>query len=81
VVILNLQSCWTCRLTVTSVNGGFHIEGYEKITCDFRFIDNIFDRKTADLVDCYRLWGRCLIIIDNNVQKLYGQTIETYFSE
>lgn len=67
--------------TVSSIENGFHIEGYEKITYDFRFVDNIFDRKKTDLADCYRSWGRCLVIIDSNVHKIYGQSLEKYFSE
>jgi 3-dehydroquinate synthase len=67
--------------TVTSTNNGFHVEGYEKITYDFRFIDNIFDPKQNDLADCYHLWGRCLVVIDNNVYKSYGQSMQNYFSE
>lgn len=67
--------------TVTPISNGFHIEGYEKITYDFRFVDNIFDPKKTDLADCYRVWGRCLVIIDNNVHTMYGQAVETYFSE
>jgi 3-dehydroquinate synthase len=67
--------------TLTSINNGFHVEGYEKITYDFRFVDNIFNPKKSDLADCYRIWGRCLIIIDNNVHKLYGESLIKYFSE
>lgn len=66
--------------TVTSVDNGFHVEGYEKITYDFRFVDNVFDPKNKDLADCYRPWGRCLTIIDQNVHKLYGQALEDYFN-
>jgi 3-dehydroquinate synthase len=66
--------------TVTAISNGFHIEGYEKITYDFRFVENIFDPKKSDLADCYRTWGRCLVIIDNNVHKLHGQSLETYFA-
>jgi len=67
--------------TVTPVTNGFHIEGYEKITYDFRFVDNIFDPKKTDLADCYRSWGRCLVIIDSNVHSIYGPALEKYFSE
>lgn len=66
--------------TVTPIEDGFHIEGYEKITYDFRFIDNIFDPEKSDLAACYHTWKRCLIIIDDNVHKLYGAAIEKYFS-
>lgn len=65
---------------VTPVEDGFHVEGYEKITYDFRFVDHIFDPKKNDLAECYRSWGRCLAIIDNNVHKLYGQALEDYFA-
>ena len=67
--------------TVTPMKNGFHIEGYEKITYDFRFVDNVFDPKKTDLADCYRNWGRCLVIIDDNVYNYYGQALEKYFSE
>jgi len=67
--------------TVTPIEDGFHIEGYEKITYDFRFVDNIFDPKKTDLADCYRPWGRCLVLIDDNVHKLYRESIEKYFSQ
>lgn len=67
--------------TVSPITNGFHIEGYEKITYDFRFVDNIFDPKKTDLADCYRSWGRCLVIIDSNVHTIYGQAVEKYFSE
>ncbi|CAF1308342.1 unnamed protein product [Adineta ricciae] len=66
--------------TVSSTTNGFHIEGYEKITYDFRFIDNIFDPKHHDLADCYHSWGRCLVVIDDNVYKMYGQALENYFA-
>jgi len=67
--------------TVTAIKDGFHIEGYEKITYDFRFVDSIFDPKKTDLADCYRTWGRCLTIIDNHIHTIYGTVIENYFSE
>lgn len=67
--------------TVASIDNGFHIEGYEKITYDFRFVDDIFDPKKSDLANCYHSWGRCLVIIDSNVHKFYGQSLEKYFSE
>ena len=66
--------------TVTPINNGFHVDGYEKITYDFRFVDHIFDPKRNDLSDCYQTWGRCLVIIDDNVYKLYGEAVEKYFS-
>jgi len=67
--------------TVSPIENGFHIEGYERITYDFRFVDSIFDPKKSDLADCYRSWGRCLVVIDDNVHKLYGEALTKYFSE
>lgn len=65
--------------TVTAVDGGFHVEGYEKITYDFRFVDEVFDPKKTDLADCYRAWSRCLVITDENVYKIYGEAMKKYF--
>jgi len=66
--------------TVSAIKNGFHVEGYEKITYDFRFVDNIFDPKKEDLASAYKLWSRCLAVVDHNVFDLYGETIKNYFN-
>lgn len=58
---------------------GFHVEGYEKISYDFTFVDGVFDIANSGLADCYKKWGRVLAVTDKNVYGLYGQMMERYF--
>jgi len=66
--------------SVTVRDDGFHVEGYEKITYDFRFVEDIFDPKKEDLASVYRPWKRCLAIIDIHVFELYGKSMTNYFN-
>ena len=65
--------------TVEKTATGFHVDGYEKITYDFHFLDGVFDVKNPQLADCYKRWGRALAVMDYNVHGIYGQQIEKYF--
>lgn len=68
------------KANVSETSQGFHVEGYEKITYDFSFVDGVFDIQNAGLADCYKPWGRVLAVTDKNVYGLYGDKMETYFS-
>ena len=65
--------------SVTETASGFHVEGYEKITYDFHFLDGVFQVENPQLADCYKKWGRALAVMDLNVYNIYGQQIEKYF--
>ena len=65
--------------TVLETATGFRVDGYEKITYDFTFLDGVFDPKNAQLADCYTHWGRVLAVTDQNVFDVYGQQLERYF--
>lgn len=65
--------------SVTETSTGFHVEGYEKITYDFTFLDGVFRLENPQLADCYQKWGRALAVMDQNVYNLYGDQIERYF--
>jgi 3-dehydroquinate synthase len=67
------------KANVIKTKGGFHVEGYEKITYDFSFIDGVFNVANPQLANCYSAWGRVLAIMDKNVYGLYGQEIDKYF--
>ena len=66
--------------TVQETATGFKVDGYEKITYDFTFLDGVFDPQNAQLADCYTHWGRVLAVTDQNVFDVYGQQLEDYFS-
>ena len=67
------------KATVTETTKGFHVEGYEKIEYDFKFLDGVFNTVHSDLADCYKSWGRCLAVMDLNIFNIYGQQMQNYF--
>ena len=66
--------------TVRETAKGFHVEGYEKLSYDFEFLDGVFDTKNPQLANCYKVWGRVLAVMDANVYNVYGDQIEQYFN-
>ncbi|MHC5824458.1 MAG: 3-dehydroquinate synthase, partial [Nostoc sp.] len=65
------------KLEVTETK--FHIEAYEKIEYELVYVDGVFDIANQELADIYRIFGRCLAVIDTNVNHFYGTQIEKYF--
>ena len=65
--------------TVSETKNGFHVDGYEKISYDFTFLDGVFKPENPQLADCYKHWGRVLAVTDLNVYNVYGEQIERYF--
>ncbi|KAG6364660.1 hypothetical protein INS49_006263 [Diaporthe citri] len=68
------------KATVSETPKGFHVEGYEKISYDFSFVDGVFDTRNPGLAECYKPWGRVLAVTDKNVFGLYGDKMEKYFA-
>ncbi|KAG7005232.1 hypothetical protein G7Y79_00021g050990 [Physcia stellaris] len=65
--------------TVIPTKNGFHVDGYEKISYDFTFLDGVFNPENRQLAECYKRWGRVLAVTDLNVYNVYGKQIEKYF--
>lgn len=57
----------------------FHVEGYEKIEFSLVYVDGAFDLKNTELAESYKGFGRCLAVVDHNVNRLYGNQIRVYF--
>lgn len=57
----------------------FHVEGYEKIEFSLVYVSGAFDIKNTELADSYKSFGRCLAVVDANVNRLYGLEIKEYF--
>ncbi len=57
----------------------FRVEGYEKIEYDLVFVEGVFDTKNREIADSYEKFGRCLMVVDANVHRLYKDQIEAYF--
>lgn len=68
------------KATVSETTQGFHVEGYEKISYDFSFVEGVFDVENPGLANCYKVWGRVLAVTDKNVYGLYGDKMEKYFA-
>lgn len=65
--------------SVVETKHGFHVEGYEKISYEFTFLDGVFNKNNPQLADCYKHWGRVLAVTDLNVYNVYGEQIQAYF--
>ncbi|KAL9132658.1 MAG: hypothetical protein Q9175_006168 [Cornicularia normoerica] len=65
--------------SVLETKTGFHVDGYEKISYDFTFLDGVFNPENPQLSECYKRWGRVLAVTDLNVYNVYGEQIEKYF--
>jgi 3-dehydroquinate synthetase len=65
--------------TLQERESGFHVEGHEKIEFDLLYVDGAFSPANPELADRFRDHGRCLMVIDETVLKLYGEQIWEYF--
>lgn len=57
----------------------FHVEGYEKIDYSLIYVDDVFDIHNPQLAESYRKLGRCLAVVDANIDCFYGNSIRNYF--
>jgi 3-dehydroquinate synthase len=57
----------------------FRVEGYEKIDYSLVYVDGVFDLRNPQLAESYRQFGRCLAVVDANVERLYGNSLRSYF--
>jgi len=65
------------QLEVTET--AFHIEGYQKIEYSLVYVDGAFDIANSEIAESYQKLGRCLAVVDANVNRLHGQQIQSYF--
>ncbi|KAL8869849.1 MAG: hypothetical protein Q9174_003961 [Haloplaca sp. 1 TL-2023] len=65
--------------SVLETKNGFHVDGYEKISYDFTFLDGVFNTNNRQLAECYSRWGRVLAVTDMNVFNMYGEQMQKYF--
>jgi 3-dehydroquinate synthetase len=67
------------QASVTASERSFHVEGYERIDYDLVYVDGVFAPENTDLADCYRDYGRTLMVVDETVYELYRRQIDAYF--
>lgn len=57
----------------------FHVEGYEKIEFNLDLVTDLFEVENPTLAKQYQELGRCLAIVDYNIDRLYGEQMRDYF--
>ena len=67
------------RARVSATEKAFHVEGYEKIEYDLVYVDGVFDVDRSELAECYRPYGRALMVVDESVYAYYQDAIHRYF--
>ncbi len=65
--------------TFTATETAFHVEAYEKIDYSLTYVDGAFAVENTEIADSYRPFGRCLMVVDDTVYRLYGEQIRAYF--
>lgn len=65
------------RLTTTPTS--FRVEAWEKIDYVLEYVTGVFDVANPELADAFRLQGRCLMVVDENVLRLHGDAARAYF--
>lgn len=69
----------TVQAKFEATETAFHVEGYEKIEFSLVYVNGAFEIKNTQLADSYKSFGRCLAVVDANVNRLYGKQIKEYF--
>jgi 3-dehydroquinate synthase len=57
----------------------FTVRAYEPLEYTLRLVDGVLDPANPVLADAYRSWGRCLAVVDENLDALYGDRLRAYF--
>ena len=68
------------QATYTATENSFHVEGYEKIEFSLDYVHGAFRVENTQIADSYRAFGRCLMVVDDAVYRLYGDAIQAYFA-
>lgn len=64
----------------TATDSAFHVQAYEKVEYSLLYVDGAFAVQNREMADSYRAFGRCLMVVDETVLELYGETIRAYFA-
>ncbi|MBD2744706.1 sedoheptulose 7-phosphate cyclase [Coleofasciculus sp. FACHB-1120] len=67
------------RTKLEATENAFHVESYEKIEYSLVYVNGVFDIQNSGIADSYKKFGRCLAVVDANVNRLYGDKIQSYF--
>ena len=65
--------------SVSATDNSFHVEAFEKIEYSLIYVNGAFAIENPEIADCYRPFGRCLMVADSTVYRLYGEQMQAYF--
>ncbi len=68
------------QATYTATDTEFRVTGYEKIEFDLLYAQGAFRPENTQIADSYAGFGRCLMVVDDAVYRLYGEQMQAYFA-
>ncbi len=63
----------------TATDTMFHVISHEKVEYSLVYVDGAFAPSNGEIANSYRRFGRCLMVVDENVYDLYGEQMRAYF--
>ncbi|QWC86068.1 sedoheptulose 7-phosphate cyclase [Nocardioidaceae bacterium] len=69
----------TASSTLTATPTSMHVHALHEVDYSLDFVDGVYDPANTALADCYRDWGRCLMVVDDVVDDLHGEAARAYF--
>ena len=67
------------QASFSASDNAFHIQGYERIDFSLLYVNGAFAVGNTEIADSYRAFGRCLMVVDENVYRHYGDQMQAYF--
>jgi demethyl-4-deoxygadusol synthase len=65
--------------SVEATPTSFHVRTTQPVEYELTMVDGVFDVAHDDLAAAYRPFGRCLAVVDETVEALYGEAVAAYF--
>ena len=58
----------------------FRVRAQQPVDYTLRIVDGVLDPANDVLAKAYRSWDRCLAVVDENLDRLYGERLRGYFA-
>ncbi len=69
------------EIAASGDNRSFEISATYTLKAEVQLVDGVFDPANLTLAEIYRRRGRCVAIVDQTVDELYGESLRRYFEE
>jgi 3-dehydroquinate synthetase len=64
----------------TRPGGNLLVQAEFRLQFEVRLVSGVFDPQCPDLAEVYRPLGRCVAVVEENLDRLYGAAIKGYFA-